>query len=190
MGLPHIKNSAAGRNKWEPVFKSLFKAEFDLPIALAEKYGKDTMLLTEHVLSVNDINTDKVPAVVTQKYQFTTRSYSSPIIDDTSIEFSVKFTLNLRNATDNYIWKIFKEWANLLWNSQTGEREIKINYCADSIRITEFNRKGDIYRKRKFYSCFISSPLEGMSGELDYNNAEPVELTVKFKSDYWDEEIA
>ena len=55
MALPHIKNSTAGVNKFDPVHKSMFEVTFTLPEAIRDEYAKDELILTEHVLSVDGL---------------------------------------------------------------------------------------------------------------------------------------
>lgn len=188
--LPHITNSQAGRNKYEVLYKNIFEVYFDLPEALKKDFGSDSAILTEHVLSISGLNNlDKVPeAGVQQKFMGTTRTYQSSGIDDTSAEITVNFSLNLRNGTDNYIYKLFKAWAKLNYDIATGNKSLKTDYTADWMRILIGNRAGDVYRKIVFKDVMISGPIE-TTDEYNYDTKdEVVGLTVKFKSDWWQDE--
>lgn len=188
--LPHITNSQAGRNKHEVLYKNIFEVQFTLPEALRAAFGQDEAILSQHVLSIEGLNAlDKVPeANVQQKFMGTTRTYLGAAIDDTSAEITVKFSLNLRNGVDNYIYKLFKAWNKLNYDIATGEKSLKTDYTADFMRIVIGNRAGDIYREVIFKDIMINGPIEGMGETLDYTQGgEVMELTVKFKSDWWQE---
>ena len=188
--LPHITNSQAGRNKYEVLYKNIFEVQFTLPEALRTAFGQDEAILSEHVLSVEGLSAlDKAPeANVQQKFMGTTRTYLASGIDDTSAEITVKFSLNLRNGTDNFIYKLFKAWGKLGYDIATGEKSLKTDYTADFMRIVVGNRAGDIYREVIFKDVMLNGPVEGMGDNLDYGTSnEVMELTVKFKTDWWQE---
>lgn len=188
MSLPHITNSEAGRNLYDPVFKNIFEVYFTLPQPLVAKFGKDTALITEHVTKIGGLNAlDRAPGVGTQKFMGTDRSYINPKLDQTSADIEVTLNLNLRNATDNYIYKIFRAWAALGYNQSTGERHLKKDCCADFLQISIANQAGDIYREIVFKDVMLMDGLGGNQEDLDYDSADAQELTVKFRSDWWTE---
>ena len=187
MALPHIKNSQAGLNRYDPAHKSIFEVYFTLPEALRKDFAKDEMVLTEHVLNVSGLDAlYKAPETDTQKFMGTDRSFIKPHIDGTRAEIEIEFSVNLRNGTDNYILKLFRAWAALGYNIATGERTIKNNYCADWLKISVANRDGDIYQEVVFKDIMINGPLE-YDGGLDYTVDDALTLKVKFVSDWWDE---
>lgn len=188
MSLPHITNSQAGRNLWDPVHSSIFEVYFTLPEGIRAKFGKDEMLLTEHVLSISGLEAlQKAPGVGQQKFMGTDRSFVNPKNDNTHAEITVKFTLNLRDETDNYIYKLFREWASLSYNLATGERHLKKDYVADWLKVSIANRAGDIFHEVIFKDVMINGDLGSGISELNYDTNDPVELEVKFVSDWWTE---
>lgn len=190
MALPHITNSEAGRNLYDPVNNCIFEVYFTIPDALRADFGQDEAILSEHVLKVSGLDAlDKGPDTSTQKYQGTTRTFVNPKIDDTSAEIKIDFSLNLRNGTDNYIYKLFRGWKNLNYDLETGTIVKKADYVADWMRVCVANRSGDIIREVVFKDVMLKGSLEGM-GELDYSNNEPLQLSVTFVSDWWKETIA
>ena len=183
--LPHITNSQAGINKYESVWKSLFECYLVLPEALRAQFGKDEMLITEHILSVSGIGaTHRTAQTSTQKFMGTTRTYINPKLDSTSAEIEIKLSLNLRNAVDNYIYKLFKAWAKLGYDIATGEGQLKKDYCADWMKISIANRVGDIYHEIVFKDVMMADSLQAVE-DLDYTSNDIQELTVKFVSDWW-----
>lgn len=191
MSLPHITNSEAGRNLYDPYHNCLFEVYFTLPAAIRAQFGQDEALLTEHVVKIDGLeNLDKGPeASVEQKFQGTTRTYLAPKIDNTSAELTVEFNLNLRNGVDNYIYKVFKAWKNLNYDLETGTIVLKKDYVAEWMRVCVANRAGDVIKEAIFKDVMLSGNVSGLDS-LDYSNNEAVNITVKFKSDWWKETIA
>ena len=168
MALPHIKNSQAGVNRYDPVHKSMFEVYFTLPEALRAEFAKDEMVLTEHVLKISGLDAlYKAPEADAQKFMGTSRSYIKPTVGDTFADLEVEFTLNLRNGTDNYILKLFRAWAALGYDIATGKRTIKQNHCADWLKVSVANRDGDIYQEIVFKDVMMNG-APSMDGELNY----------------------
>lgn len=187
MALPHIKNSQAGVNRYDAVFGNIFEVYFTLPEPLRAQFAQDEALITEHVLKISGLDAlDRAPETVQQEFMGTKRTHIVPRIDDTSAEISIDLSLNLRNGVDNYIYKLFKAWARLGYNINTGERSLKKDYCADWLKVSIANQAGDIYREVVFKDVMISGPIDGM-GEYDYSSADLKQIAVKFKSDWWKE---
>lgn len=187
MALPHIKNSQAGRNLYDAVHNCIYEVYFTLPEPLRAQFAQDESTITEHVLKISGLEAlDKAPAIVEQQFMGTTRSFVAPRIDGTAADIEVELSLNLRNGVDNYIYKLFKAWARLAYNINTGERNLKKDYCADWMKISIANQAGDIYREIVFKDVMLYDPISGLN-ELDYTSAEPQQITVKFRSDWWTE---
>lgn len=188
MSLPHIKNSKAGINRQEPLFKQLFEVYFSIPEPLVAEIGaEDVNVLTEQVKSVSGLDTlTKSPGMVEQTYMGATRSYLGAGLDSTAHDISITIQLNLRNATDNYIFKLFKKWNKLGYNMETGERSLKDEYVADFLRVVQFNKRGDIYRDITYHDIMLME-VTGMDGG-EYGNATDIyELNIKFRSDWADD---
>ena len=185
MPLPHITNSAAGVNRWEPIYKNLYEVYFTLPAALQEKFQKDTMLLTEHVQKVSGLGTlDAAPEFTQQSFMGSDRSYLQSKLGQTYHDVTVEFALNLREAKDNFIYKLFKEWNALGYDIRTGERALKKDYVAEWLKIVIANREGDVYREIIFHDVMMRMDNNGQQ-DLDYSTGEAGDnLTVVFRSDW------
>ena len=191
MALPHIKNSKAGNNLYDPVHKSIFEVGFTLPAAISGTFAKDTELLTEHVLTVGGLEAlYRAPEVESQKFMGVDRSFIKPTIGETKATIEVEFSLNLRNGTDNYILKLFRAWAALGYDINTGKRSLKKDYCAQWLKVSIANREGDIFQEIVFKDVMINGPLSGGISDLEYAADDALTLTVKFRSDWWDDKIA
>lgn len=186
MSLPHITNSQAGRNKWDPVYKAMFEVYFTIPEALRAKFGRDEQLITEHVLKCTFTGIDKgAEAGAIQKFMGTTRTYLNSKLDDTSVEIAIDLTLNLREGLDAYIYKLFKEWKNLGYDLSTGATTLKKDYCADWLKVSIANRANDVIRQIVFKDVIMKGGVEGWE-EVDYSDGQAlVQLSVKFQSDWW-----
>lgn len=191
MALPHIKNSQAGINLYDPVNKSIFEVYFTIPEAIRAEFGKDEVLLTEHVQKISGLDAlYKAPEADVQKFMGTSRSYLKPTVGDTHADLEVEFSLNLRNGTDNYILKLFRAWAALGYDINTGKRSLKKDYCAQWLKVSIANREGDIFQEIVFKDVMINGPLSGGISDLEYAADDALNLTVKFRSDWWDDKIA
>lgn len=188
--LPHIKNSTAGVNREDPMYKNLFEVYFTIPAALQSTYGNDIAVLTEQVQKVSGLSTlDRGVAVGEQKFLGTTRSYLQSKPESTSHDLTMTITLNLRNGTDNYIYKLLRAWNRLGYDLSTGSTTLKKDYVADWCKIVVANRAGDIFKEIIYKDIML---VEGLSGfdELDYTANDHVELEVKFRSDWADDHDA
>lgn len=187
MALPHIQNSDAGRNKWDPVHKSIFELGFTLPNDIRTVYGGTEVLLTQHVLSISGLDTlYRGVEAEQQKFMGTSRSYLKPTVGDTFAEITVKFSLNLRNETDNYIYKVFNAWKKLGYDMSTGERKLKKDYCADWMHLRVANRRGAVYHDVVMKDVMLVGAVV-LSADYDYTSDDACELEVKFRTDWWDE---
>lgn len=187
MALPHIKNSKAGINREEPWYGNLFEVYFSIPAALQATTGADDVnVLTEQVTKIGGLGTLlKSPSTKDQKFMGTTRTYLDSMVDETSHELSLTINLNMRNGTDNYIFKLFRAWASLGYNLSTGERMLKNDYVADFLRVVAFNRAGDIFKDVTYHDIMLTE-VSGLDS-FDYGTSDLITLEVKFKSDWADD---
>lgn len=191
MALPHIQNSQAGRNKWDPVHNQIFEVRFTVPEPIRAKFGKDEFLLTEHVLKIDGLDAlNRAPSTGTQKFMGTDRSFINPKLDTTRAELKIDLSLNLRDDVDNYIYKLFRAWAALGYDVNTGARSLKREYCADWLNVAIANRAGDIFHEVIFKDAMLGGNIEGYLSSLDYESNEPQTLSVPIISDWWLETIA
>lgn len=190
MSLPHITNSQAGRNLWDPVHTNIFEVTFTIPDALRTIYGGDEGIITEHVLKISGLDAlHRGPAVGQQKFMGTDRSYLQPKLDSTHAELEVEFTLNLRNDTDNYLYKLLKAWVKLGYDVATGERHLKKDYCADWMKVSIANRQGDVFQEIVFKDVMIADGVSNFN-ELNYDTGDALTISCKFISDWWTDTMA
>lgn len=187
--LPHITNVKAAMERWDPVHESVFEIDFNVPHVMQGEYNIDEMLiLSQQVLSVDGLdNLQKSIQVYPEKYLGTNVTFIKPTLDNTGVDFNITFNLNLRNSNDVYVFKVFKQWLNLIYSMSTGVVPLIAQARSESIRILEANRDGTVWRQVVIKNVIIT----GMTGmdRLEYSSTEPRTLKVSFHGDFWDETI-
>lgn len=180
-GLPHYRSAKASYDRFEPYYNNLFEVTILPPPAA----GEGTMLL-EHVNKISGLTQDRGSEPITQQYKFAKRSYASGIPTDTVNDIEIEFSLNLNDANELYVYKTLRNWQRLTFNPLTGEQGLKKDYVGTLI-VMNYNRKGDIFWQRTFHDCFITGDLPELAG--DYSSGEPATISVKWRSDWWEENI-
>ena len=188
--LPHIMNTKAGIDRQDPMHSAIFEVYFQLPLALKSIFGsEDEHTITEQVTDVDGLDQlQKVVGAGSQKFFGVDVSFLNPAMEQTYCEFTVNFNLNIRNHTDAWLLKIFKAWGNLGYNLQDGTRTLMTDYVSKSVRIAEANRNGEIWRSYVFRKVMVVN-VTGLPS-LNYTENEPRKLSVTFRADYWDEDLA
>ena len=184
MPLPHYsqdQTSRKGRN-FEPVQQSLFEVTILPPAGV-----QGANMLLQQVNSISGLEINKAIGTQEQKFKFVTRSFASQP-EGTSIDLGINFSLNLNDANQAYVYKTLKDWYNLIYNANTGEMGLKKDYVG-TIIVTQFNRKGDIFRTVTLEDCFISSGLPFLEGG-DYSDTAPQVMDVTWRCDNFKEELA
>lgn len=184
MALPHYSEDQTqkkGKN-FEPVQANLFEVTILPPDGVT---GQE--LLLQHVNTISGLaGLHKEVNAIEQKYKFATRSFAGTV-DNTSIDVTVNFSLNLNDSNQAYLYKTLRQWYRAQYNPETGEMGLKKNYVG-TIVIVQFNREGDIFRKVTLDDCFITSGI-GFTSELSYESADPAALEISWRADVWSEEL-
>ena len=121
-----------------------------------------------------------------KKYLGVDRAFFNPAIDNTGIDYTITFNLNIRDRNDVYVFKLFKEWINLIYNLATGVVAL-IGQAYGKMTILEANRDGTIWRQVVLKNVVVTD-IKGMES-LDYESQDVRTLNVSFHADYWDETI-
>jgi hypothetical protein len=186
--LPHIKNTQAGNNYYDPMHSSIYEVYFTLPTAIQSTFKDDEVILTEQVFSVQGLDAlQKTPQAGSQKFFGVDVSFLNPTLESTYAELNIVFNLNIRNATDAYVLKVIKAWEKLGYDLADGTRTLMADYVADNLRIAEANRDGTVWRSIIFHKVMITN-VTGID-ELNYTNNDARQLTVTFRADYWEEDL-
>lgn len=186
--LPHITNVQAGINRFDPMYSAIFEVYFDLPTAIASQFAEDAQILTEQVTQVSGLDAlQKTTEAGSQKFLGVDVSYLNPTLDSTFAEITIDLNLNIRNASDAYVLKVFKAWNKLNYDLSDGTRTLMADYCAENLRVAEANRDGTVWRSFIFHKVMLT----GVTGldSLNYTENGARVLQIKLRADYWDEEL-
>ena len=187
--LPHIRNVQSGINKYDPMHSAMYEVYFTLPEAIQSQFKDDEAVLTEQVTEVTGLDAlQKTVGAGQQKFMGVDVSFLNPTLDNTYAELTINLNLNIRNATDAFVLKVFKAWEKLGYDLSDGTHTLMADYCTDNLRIAEANRDGTIWRSYIFHKVMLT----GVTGldSLNYTSNDARILTVTFRADYWDEDLA
>ena len=174
---------------YEPVYLNQFEVLITPPasVTLANTRFKGEGILTQQVKKISGLAVDIQPGgVSSQFYKFAERRYAGGAPADTSVAFNVEFEVNLNEQNSMIVYKIMRQWADLIYNPLTGAMGIKKDYVG-SIVVSIFNKQGDVFRRITCKDCFPTSPLTVM--ELDYQATDIYNVTMTWAVDYWDDQF-
>ena len=181
-GLPHFNNSKAARNNYEPVFLNQFEVLITTPssVTLANTTFNGESILTQQVKNVSAFQPSDA---VTQYYKFAERRYAGGEPSTSDVQFSMSFEVNLNDANSMEIYKILRQWSDLIYNPLTGAMGLKRDYVG-SVVVSVFNKQGDVFRRITLNNCFLIEPLSTM--ELSYDAGDALyTIDTTWKADYW-----
>jgi hypothetical protein len=189
-GLPHFTNSQAGIKLYEPVFLNQFEVLITPPAAvtLNNTRFKGESILTQQVKKISGLSVDIQPAgTSSQFYKFAERRYAGGAPTDTSVAFNIDFEVNLNEQNSMIVYKILRQWADLIYNPLTGAMGLKKDYVG-SIVVSAFNKEGNVFRRITLNNCFLTSNINAM--DLNYDAGETLyTLTTSWKADYWQDQF-
>jgi hypothetical protein len=189
-GLPHFTNSTAGVKLYEPVYLNQFEVLVTPPasVTLANTRFRGEGILTQQVKSISGLAVDIQPGgVSSQFYKFAERRYAGGAPADTSFALNIQFEVNLNEQNSMIVYKIMRQWADLIYNPLTGAMGIKKDYVG-SIVVSIFNKQGDVFRRISLNNCFLTANINPMN--LDYNAGENLyTLETSWKADYWQDQF-
>lgn len=188
--IPHAKNIPASVERYDPVHISLFKVILSVPLYIAGQYNMTELdLISTQILTIEGLDTLQKPiSTYTKKYLGVETIGVRPSFDSTIASFSITFNLNLRKVSDNYVFKLFKEWVDFIYSLGMGLQTLKYQYIAEYLNVYQANRDGTIWREVKFKNVMPVS-IQGLNS-LDYSSNDAATITVNFMAEYWEETLA
>lgn len=186
-GLPHYTNSRAAINNFEPVYLNQFEVLINPPAGIVDSSltFRGEQILTQQVKSITGLAVDILPNdSVTQNYKFASRRYAGGEPSTSDMTLAIEFEINLNDANSMTVYKILRQWSDLIYNPLTGAMGLKNDYVG-SMLISIFNKRGDVFRRIRIPSCFLSQAINSM--ELDYENAGIYTVTGNWICDYWED---
>jgi hypothetical protein len=188
-GLPHYTNSKASLNKFEPVYLNQFQVFITCPSVIPVPIGLagNGAILNEHVTSVNGIAVDKNPSELSQSFKFAKRYYSGAKPDRTTIDLGINFNVNLDENNSAYVYKILRQWSDLVYNPLTGAMGLKRDYATGTIVINLFQKDGTVHKRMVFKDVWPSKPLNDFN--LDYIGGATTlyNIDMTFACDHFDD---
>jgi hypothetical protein len=185
--LPHYRNSTAAMNKYEPVYLNLFEVTIQPPPGLA---NWTTPLLMEQVVKIGGLDVDKTPpAGVQQTYKGWTRSYANSKLDQTFVDITMDFEVNLDDANSMYMYKGLKAWCQRIFDPLTGAMSLKKDYAGGPMVVEAYTRTGDVFRRYTFDVVWPTTNINAI--EFDYGSTDKYTITgFTFRADYWNDTTA
>jgi hypothetical protein len=178
--FPHVINSTAAVNKYEPVVASNFNAHFVLMGELKDILG-DYTFLREYVKSVSGLFIEYSANTVEAGFKSTKFRYDSNE-KQTFYDVEIAFFNFLDNESRMFVYNALVAWSRVKYNPLTGEKSLKSVYSDAALIVEKFNRDGTIYWRRMGHHVFPMSDLPDMLA--DYTSHDQQELTVTFNVDY------
>lgn len=186
-GLPHFTSARASINNFEPVFLNQFEVIINPPNGIidASTSFKGEMILTQQVKSITGLAVD-ITAVdpIQQNYKFATRRYAGGEPTTSDMNLTMEFEVNLNDRNSMTVYKILRQWSDLIYNPLTGAMGLKTDYVGSMV-ISIFNKRGDVFRRIRIPSCFLSEPLNAM--DLDYETPSIYSISASWICDYWED---
>lgn len=181
MIYPHVTNSTAAINRYEPVVASNFNAHFVLLNNLKSTLG-DYSYLSEYVKNINGLFNEKADGSIDGGYKTTKFRYDSNE-KETYFECESSFFNFLDSDSRMLVFNGLVAWMRFKYNMLTGEKTLKRDYADANLVVERFNRDGTIYWRRIGHAAF---PISGLSSNLDndYTTHDPSEISVTFNIDY------
>lgn len=180
IAFPHVSQSTAAVQRYEPVVGSNFNAQFVLMGFLKDKFG-DFSELSEYVKSVQGLFVEKSGNTVEGGYKTTKFRYDSNE-KETFYEIQITFFNFLDNRSRQFVYNKLIAMSRVKYNPLTGEKTMKRDYANAALVVEKFNRDGTVYWRRVAHNIFPSSDFEDQVA--DYTSHEPQEFTVTFNADW------
>jgi hypothetical protein len=197
MPLGHFTNVQTATNMWEPVFKSLFEIQIDLPPLVLANMGSGPVrgILLENATSVPLPAYPKIE-VKPQRFKYSTRIYPTlpgqTHLTDQAIKFNLNESVAVSQNTLGYVagkvpvFRAIKDWYDLIWNNETGQLNYKGNLVG-TVTIDQHDKEGLVIRRVIWHNAFITG-FSGWDEGLSWDSITEIhDLTASFALDYWED---
>ncbi|MCK9445856.1 hypothetical protein M0Q50_03070 [bacterium] len=188
MPLPHFTNLDTAKNFDEVIYKNLYEVTIVLPGVLTSLHPNASTVFLENSVSVK-FPTYPALASIEQRFKYSTRKYMK-MPESTSTEVGITFNLNevVNAGGDQYrvpVFRILKDWYDLLWNNEDGSLHYKKNCIADII-VHAHDKEGHVIRRVTYHNCQLGT-FTGWE-EMDWSSSDAMgPFSATFTADYWED---
>jgi hypothetical protein len=180
IAFPHVTQSTAAVNKYEPVVGSNFNAMFVLMGELKDRLG-DYSFLSEYVKNVSGLFIEYAGNTIEGGYKTTKFRYDSND-KQTYYDVNVGFFNFLDNDSRQFVYNSMVAWSRVKYNPMTGEKTLKDVYANACIVVEKFNRDGTVYWRRMGHNLFPTNDFDDQNN--DYTSHDMMDLTIQFNADF------
>lgn len=190
LGLSHFRNSRVATSLWEPIYQNLFTVQMTPPLGMGDPTANQERMniILEGVQSVGTTNTSKASPTVSQNYKFATRRFAGGVPENTTVDITIDFELNLSHdngGPENYTYKFLRQWVDLEYDPLTGHQGLKRDYVAENMIVTMHDRRGNPFWQWIFYYVFPTTAVP--APQLSYTQNDVLKGQMTFACDWWDE---
>jgi hypothetical protein len=187
-GLPHWKNSRAAQELYEPLYLNLFTVQIALPVGVGSS-EENTNLLLENVQKITGLVSHTFPTTpVAQQYKWATRRFAAAKPEQTTMDVTLSFEVNLNKTPSAYVIKTLRKWCDLVYDPLTGRTGLKVDYVAPWMLITMYDRAANPFWQWKCLHVFPISQLPAV--DFDYMGTEIFRIEgFTVAVDAWEESI-
>jgi hypothetical protein len=197
MPLGHFTNVATATNMWEPIYKSLFEIQIQLPILVQANLAGVEAILIENATSVSLPTYPKIE-VKPQRFKYSTRIYPTLPGQTHLTEQTIKFNLNesvtvwqnqlVGSWTPGKVpvFRAIKDWYDLIWNNETGQLNYKGNLVGN-VTIDQHDKEGLVIRRVIWHNAMVTG-FSGWDEGLSWDSVTEIhDLSASFAVDYWED---
>ncbi len=187
-GLSHFRSSRAAVDQLEPVYLNLFTVQLQLPDGVGST-PENTNLLLENVQKISGLVSHKFPTtLITQYYKWAVRRYAGAKPENTFMDLTLDFEVNIDITQSAYVLKTLRKWCDLVYDPLTGRTGVKADYTAPWMLITMYDRAARPFWQWRCLNVFPMTVLP--APELDYQSDTNYKITgFGIGVDNWDETI-
>lgn len=179
--FPHVTQSTAAVQRYEPVVGSNFNAYFvtgsNLRQHLTDNGVGIETILPEYIKKIDGLFLEKAGNTLESGYKTTKFKYDSNEKDNT-FTLTIDFFNFLDNDSKQFVYNILAEWSRVKYNPMTGEKSLKDVYADCQLVVEKFNRDGTVYWRRVAHHIFPSGDFTEQS--VDYSANDQNELSLEF----------
>ena len=181
-GYAHYRNSIASMGNMEPVYTAQYEVSITPPAGIS-----DWSLTLENVTNVSGVNTNFLPEPQKQYYKGAARTHAGGAVPEQTVDISLSFELNLNESNSMYVYKALRAWTDLVYDPLTGKFGLKKDYIGGPMIISQFNKKGEIFRQITYPVVFPTTAIE-LPTDFDYSDAGVWKIeNFVLTADYFDE---